>query len=249
MTTTLRASRWLLLCMLLSTAAATAPNGTMASLALAAAGAKSSGQPSRARVRGRASETMAILILDGWKRHMGPMIAAAAATSFRGACTSVAGITKEKWNSPQAPFNLKWLNSCSMESLSSARILSVVFEIVFCLIHRFYSFLQAASCTLLNFRHARLQPPLFDRCHHHRVGRKNGRRRAPVNIARFVGRRARRRNCFRDDYDVEIVCPSVRPCAAVFSFLPSFHPHSSDVRPRPFDLSGGALPMAKLEGQ
>ena len=177
--------------MLLTTAA---PNGTMASLATAAAGAKSSGQPSRARVRGRASEgaseTMAILILDGWKRHMDPMIAAAAATSFSGACTLFARITKEKWNSPQAPFNLKWLNSCSMESLSSARILSVVFEIVFYMIHRFYSFLQAASCTLLNFRHARLQPPLFDRCHHHRVGRKNGRRRAPVNIARFVGRRA-----------------------------------------------------------
>ena len=105
-----------------------------------------------------------------------------------------------------------------MECLTSARRLSLVFEIIFYMIHRFYSFLQAASCTLLNFRHARLQPPLFDRCHHHRVGRKNGRRRAPVNIARFVGRRARRRNCFRDDYDVEIV----RPCAAVFSFLSSF---------------------------
>ena len=61
----------------------------------------------RERAGEGASETMAILILDGWKRHMGPMIAAAAATSFRGACTSVAGITKEKWNSPQAPFHLK----------------------------------------------------------------------------------------------------------------------------------------------
>ena len=106
-----------------------------------------------------------------------------------------------------------------MESLTSVRRLRVVFEIIFCLIHRFYGFLQAASCTLLNFRHS-------DRCHHHRVGRTDGRTDGDALQLTSRDSSVGRRNCFRDDYDVEIVCPSasVRPCAAVFSFPPSFLP-------------------------
>ena len=97
----------------------------------------------------------------------------------------------------------------------------LVFEIIFCMIHRFYSFLQA----ILHFAKlpacARGRSPLFDRCHHHRVGREertDGRTDGDALQLTSRDSSVGGRNCFRDDYDVEIV----RPCAAVFSFLSSF---------------------------
>ena len=102
----------------------------------------------------------------------------------------------------------------------------LVFEIIFCMIHRFYSFLQA----ILHFAKlpacARGRSPLFDRCHHHRVGREertDGRTDGDALQLTSRDSSVGGRNCFRDDYDVEIVCPSV-PAPRGFLLRPFLPP-------------------------